>query len=89
MEISKHGSNLNVPATKRSSAIASDATNEVNSGAGVSQSNEVPPQRLTERLQGDVEIRNRLLVEIQAKFHAGEYHTRAAVEKAAEQIVGY
>ena len=88
MEISKHGKHLSVPTPHFSSAGANEATAETKSGGEVKRSGEAQPQRLLERLQGNTEVRNRLLVEIKAKVQAGEYFQRAAVEKAAEQIVG-
>lgn len=86
MEI--HGKNLKVHAPHKTPAAPHGLAGEVKSGDGVERSEQVKPQRLLERLQGDAEVRNQLLVEIQAKLHAGEYGTRAAVERAAEQIVG-
>jgi hypothetical protein len=88
MEISKHGKHLNVPAPHFNSTAANEAAGEAKSGGEVKRAVETQPQRLLERLQGNSEVRNRLLVEIKAKVQAGEYFQRAAVEKAAEQIVG-
>ena len=86
MEIHNHGKNL-----KLNFQVKSDKANtssDVKSGNAVDQTEQVKPQRLIERLQGDADVRNRLLVEIQAKIHAGEYSTRVAAEQAAQQIVG-
>ena len=88
MEISNHGKHLNVPAPHKLGVINSDVTTELKASEGVARSTEVQPQRLLTRLQGDAEVRNRLLVEIQSKVQSGEYFTRAAVERAAAQIVG-
>ena len=56
-------------------------------GQQLQAADEVKPSQLLERLEGDAKVRERLLVEIQAKVHAGEYMTRAAAEQAAQQIV--
>ncbi len=88
MEISKHGKHLSVPTPQFASPSANEAAGETKSGGEIKRSVEAQPQRLLDRLQGNSEVRNRLLVEIKAKVQAGEYFQRAAVEKAAEQIVG-
>jgi hypothetical protein len=88
MEIHNHGKNLKVHYPTQSGANESKVAPELKSANGVDQAEEVKPQRLLERLQGKTEVRERLLVEIQAKIHAGEYSTRAAAEKAAQHIVG-
>ena len=88
MEIHSHGKNLKVHYPVKPGANESNVAPELKSGNGVDQTEQVKPQRLLERLQGDTEVRDRLLVEIQAKIHAGEYSTRVAAEKAAQQIVG-
>ena len=85
MEIHSHGKNLKVHFPVQSNAQSAADTNR---GNGVDRTEQVKPQRLIERLQGDNQVRERLLVEIQAKIHAGEYSTRVAAEKAAQQIVG-
>jgi hypothetical protein len=85
MEIHSHGKNLKVHFPVQSNAKSADGPGR---GNGVDQTEQAKPQRLIERLQGDTEVRERLLVEIQAKIHAGEYATRVAAEKAAQQIVG-
>lgn len=86
MEIHNHGKNLKVhfppsPSAKGSHAAGAEAGNSVD------RNEPVKPQRLLERLEGDVKVRERLLVEIEAKIQAGEYFTRAAAVEAAEQIV--
>ncbi len=87
MEIHNHGKILKTPFILKAGLSGSEAGG-VSREAGIEQTEQVQPARLIERLRGDEEIRNRKLVEIQAKVHAGEYSTRAAVERAAEQIVG-
>ena len=86
MEIHNHGKNLKVhfppsPSAKGNQAAGAEAGNSVD------RNEPVKPQRLLERLEGDVKVRERLLVEIEAKIQAGEYFTRAAAVEAAEQIV--
>ena len=88
MEISKHGKHLSVPPTHLNSTAANEAAGEAKSGGEIKRAAEIQTQSLIERLQGNSEVRNRLLVEIKAKVQAGEYFQRAAVAKAAEQIVG-
>ncbi len=89
MEISKHGKHLNSlqphihPATPAGvQAGESRASGEVKRTDGVTS------QRLIDRLQDNAEVRDRQLAEIQARYLAGEYSTRAAHLKAAEQILG-
>jgi hypothetical protein len=86
MEI--HGKDLKIHATHKTPPAPHGMTGDVKLGDGVEQTEQVKPQRLLERLQGDAEVRSRLLVEIQAKFQAGEYSTRVAAERAATQIIG-
>ncbi len=86
MEIHNHGKNLKLHFQSKSDKA--NVSSDVKSGNAVDQTEQVKPQRLLERLQGDAEVRDRLLVEIQAKIHAGEYSTRAAAEQAAQHIVG-
>lgn len=88
MEIHNHGKNLKVHFPAKSGANETNAAAESKNGKGINQTEQVKPQRLIERLRGDNEVRERLLVEIQAKIHAGEYSTRVAAEKAAQQILG-
>jgi hypothetical protein len=85
MEISKHGKQI-IP-SPHFQPVANTEPNEVRS-AEVKGIEEIQSQRLLKRLQGDVEVRNRLLVEVQAKYLAGEYATQSAIDKAAEQILG-
>ena len=82
MEIQNHGNNLKAHITSNQRP-----TNNVDSGSGVDQTEQVKPQRLLERLDGDAKVRERLLVEIEAKVQTGEYMTRAAAVNAAQQIV--
>jgi hypothetical protein len=84
MEIHNHGKILtgHLPATENA------RTGSLEPGNGLNQTEQVKPQRLLEKLQGDEKVRDRLLVEIEAKIQAGEYSTRAAAEEAAQQIVG-
>ena len=88
MEIHNHGKNLKVHFPTHAGAEPTRAAAEAKNGNGVDRTEQVKPQRLIERLQGNNEVRERLLVEIQARIHAGEYATRVAAEKAAQQIVG-
>ncbi len=84
MEIHNHGKNLNVHVPNGQNAKAGG----LESGNGLDQVEQVKPQRLLEKLQGDAKVRERLLVEIEAKIQAGEYSTRAAAVEAAHNIVG-
>ena len=86
MEIHNHGKDLSVHFPANQTGQKSPAGN-VENGRGVERQEEAKPQRLLERLQGDAKVRERLLVEIKAKIHAGEYFTRAAAEEAAQNIV--
>lgn len=88
MEIHNHGNILKLHSRDRAGVAGNRSATLTDTGNGVDSSAEVQPQRLIERLEGDAEVRNRLLVEIQAKIQAGEYLTRVAAERAAEQIVG-
>lgn len=88
MEIHNHGKILRIHTRSHSGVNGNQNAAESKSSEGVERSEEVKPQRLLERLKGNAEVRNRLLVEIQAKVQAGEYATRVAAERAAEQIVG-
>lgn len=45
--------------------------------------------RLVSALNVDSSVRGQVLLEIKAKVMAGEYQTRAAIEKAAQQITGF
>lgn len=84
MEIHNHGNNLNVHLPGNQNAKAGN----LEPGNGLDQTEQVKPQRLLEELHGDAKVRERLLVEIEAKIQAGEYFTRAAAVEAAQQIVG-
>lgn len=86
MEISKHGKHVTAPPHFQI-PVPNTESGELKS-ANVGAKDETQSQRLLSKLQGDAEVRNRLLVEVQAKFQAGEYATRSAIEKAAQQILG-
>lgn len=56
-------------------------------GAGeVASGSEVRSKRSIAGPVGDNKVRERLLVEIEARIKAGEYLTRAAAERLAEKI---
>gem|GEM_PF-1565044 len=84
MEIYNHGNN---PRDRFQINNSSPKPENVENGKEVDRSDEVKPSQLLERLEGDMNVRERLLVEIQAKVQAGEYSTRAAAESAAQNIV--
>jgi hypothetical protein len=86
MEISKHGKNLNLPAPHFQMPVAT-SDSQMNAGE-IKRTEGAQSQRLIQRMSSDASVRNRLMIEVQAKFLAGEYITRAAIEKAAEQILG-
>lgn len=90
MEISTHGKHLNPP---NPNLLAADVSvgkevqarhSKLNQGVVESQT-----QRIIDRLQGNSDVRNRLLVEIKARVMAGEYQTRTAIERAAEQMIDF
>lgn len=87
MEIHNHGKNLKVHFPPSPNARNIPAAGGAETGNGVDRTEQVKPQRLLERLEGDVKVRERLMVEIEAKIQAGEYFTRAAAVDAAQQIV--
>ena len=87
MEIHNHGNNLKVHYQANQNAKGSQAQGGVEAGNGVDRAEQVKPQRLLERLEGDAKVRERLLVEVKAQIQAGEYFTRSAAVEAAEQIV--
>jgi hypothetical protein len=87
MEISKHGKNLNLPAPHFQLPVSS-SENQLNAGEIKRTEDVKSDERLIQRLSSDASVRNRLLIEVQAKFLAGDYITRAAIEKAAEHILG-
>ena len=84
MEIHNHG---HEPRIHHQPNKSSRSAGNVDGGQSVDRTEEVQPRRLLERLEGDAKVRERLLVEVKAKFHAGEYSTRAAIEEAAQNIV--
>ena len=83
MKINNHGNHLKVN-NLQPNIKGNGAGDAVAAGGEVEQ---VKPQRLLERLQGDAQVRENLLVEIKSKIAAGEYATRAAAVEAAQQIV--
>jgi hypothetical protein len=87
MEIHNHGKNLKVHFPPNQSVKSNQAPGGAEAGNGVDRTEQVKPQRLLERLEGDTKVRERLLVEVEAKIQAGEYFTRAAAVDAAQQIV--
>ncbi len=88
MEISYHGKHLNPSHPKMLGVSTFNGEsvkvqqNGMNGDVGESQT-----QRLVDRLQGNSDVRNRLLVEVKAKVMSGEYITRAAIERAAERMI--
>ena len=86
MEIHSHGKNLEVHFQGKDSQLK-NKTSALEAGNGVDRLEQVKPQGLLDRLQGDAKVREKLLIEIEAKIAANEYFTRAAAEKAAQQIV--
>ncbi|MGB1928582.1 MAG: hypothetical protein ACPIA2_09835 [Mariniblastus sp.] len=84
MEIYNHGNN---PRDRFQINNSSSKPDTVENGKEVDRADEVKPSQLLESLEGDLNVRERLLVEIQAKVQAGEYSTRAAAESAAQNIV--
>lgn len=89
MEIHNHGKNLKAHFPPKQAAPQPRSAPELAAGSDVAEANRSNPQRLLEQLESGEAVRKQLLVEIQAKIQAGEYQTRAAAVKAAEQIVGY
>jgi len=87
MEIHNHGKNLKVHFPANPNISSKPAAGGVEVGKGVDRTEQIKPLRLLDRLEGDVKVRERLLVEIEAKIQAGEYHTRAAAVEAAQQIL--
>ena len=86
MEIHNHGKNLKVHFPTSPNTRSNPTVGGAETGNGVDRTEQVKPQRLLDRLEGDVKVRERLLVEIEAKLQAGEYLTRAAAVDAAQQI---
>lgn len=84
MEIHNHGHNPKIHIKLDS---AKTEAGKVDRESEVERTNDIKPQQLAERLEGDARVRERLLVEVKAKVAAGEYMTRAAAEEAAKQIV--
>jgi len=87
MEINNHGKNLKVHSPQDHNPKSTQMTSDVKRGNGVDQSEQVKPQRLIDRLHGDAKVRERLLVEIEAKVQGGEYFTRASAVEAAQEIL--
>ena len=88
MEIHNHGNNLKVHFPVNSGADNVDSAQTSNEKSGVAKPTATNTSQLTEQIKSGEALRKQLLVEIQAKVHAGEYQTRAAAEEAAARIVG-
>jgi len=86
MEIHNHGKNLKVHFPADQNASSKTAAGGLEAGKGVDRTEQIKPVRLLDRLEGDVKVRVRLLVEIEAKIQAGEYETRAAAVNTAQEI---
>ena len=84
MEINNYGPQPNIQFQRNSSG---QTAGNVGSGQAANGTNDVQPARLIERLEGDVSVRRQRLVEVEARFQAGEFSTRAAAEEAAQNIV--
>lgn len=83
MQINGHGKHIKVN-PPQPNITGTSANDGVSAGGEIEQ---IKPQRLLERLQGDAKVREQLLVEVKAKVAAGEYATRAAAVETAQQIV--
>ncbi|HMP80348.1 MAG TPA: hypothetical protein PKD54_12915 [Pirellulaceae bacterium] len=88
MEIFNHGKHLNVPAPHFSTAPSVDDAAETRREDDVKQIDQAEPHRLLAKLNDLANFRLQTLAEVKAKVQAGEYFTRAAAERTAEQIVG-
>jgi hypothetical protein len=86
MEIHNHGKNLKVHFPANPKANSNQAAGGGEAGKSVDRTEQIKPLRLLDRLEGDVKVRERLLVEIEAKIQAGDYFTRAAAVDAAQEI---
>ena len=86
MEINNHGKNLKAHFPANPNASSHQAAGGVEAGKRSDRTEQIKPLRLLDRLEGDVKVRERLLVEIEAKIQAGEYSTRAAAVDAAQEI---
>ena len=84
MEINNHSNASRIHSQANSS---SQPANNVDRSSETERSDEAHPSNLLERLEGDANVRERLLVEVKAKFQAGQYSTDAAIEQAARNIV--
>jgi len=88
MEISNIGKNPQLPSPhfplKQVDAVGLKESQQVVVGRGETEG-EI--SQLASSVKGDSEIRNRLLTEIKAKIMAGQYQTRSAVEKAAQNLI--
>ncbi len=89
MEIHNHGKNLKIHFPVKSAAQDSSPAAELNGKSEIARTSPTTPQGLLDQLESGDAVRQQLLVEIQAKIHAGEYNTRVAAENAAAQIVGF
>lgn len=88
MEIhNSHGNNLKVNFPTSQNAKTTNGAGGVEGGNTSNQVEQVKPQGLLNRLEGDVKAREQLLVEVQAKVQAGEYSTREAAVETAQRIV--
>ena len=87
MQINNHGKNSKVHLPQDHKPKSAPQAGDVKSGSGVDQSEQVKPQRLIDRLHGDAKVRERLMVEIEAKIQTGEYFTRSAAVEAAQGII--
>ena len=84
MEIHNHGSASRIHSRVNQPSQSAD---NVDRSTSTERTDQVNPSSLLERLEGDAEVRERLLVEVKAKFQAGQYSTDAAIEQAAQSIV--
>ena len=89
MEIHNHGKNLKIHFPVQQAAQDSGRAGELKGKNEVARTSPTTPQGLLDQLESGDAVRQQLLVEIQAKIHAGEYNTRVAAEQAAAQIVGF
>jgi hypothetical protein len=83
MQINSHGKHIK--ATPPQPKV--NGTNAGDGAVAGGEVEQVKPQRLLERLQGDAKVREQLLVEVKAKIAAGEYATREAAVETAQQII--
>lgn len=84
MEINNYGPKPNIQFQPNTPG---QTTGNVGNNQAVNGTNDVQPARLLERLEGDVQVRQQRIAEVEVKFQAGEFSTRAAVEEAAQNII--